>query len=62
MLILDPEKIVHELACLYVMLEIREGKLQSSPTDDIEKFLDHFKSIHAKFHDEIIGVKTESRD
>ena len=54
MLILDHEKIVHELSCLYMMLEIKEGKLESSG-DDVDAFIERFKHLYDLFHGEIYG-------
>ena len=53
-MILDHEKIVHELTCLYMMLEIKECILESSG-DDVDAIIERFKHLYDLFHGEIYG-------
>lgn len=46
---MDFEQVAHELAILYMQLEIKEGKLQSGNDEDLETFANEYKYLFGKF-------------
>ena len=45
----DLEKCAHDLAILYMQLEIKEGKIATSPDDDVTGFKNEYDFLFRKF-------------
>ena len=45
----DSEKCAHDLAILYMQLEIKEGKIITSPGDDVTGFKNEYDFLFHKF-------------
>lgn len=43
------EKRAHDLAILYMQLEIKEGKITYDIRDDVKPFLDEYQNLFSKF-------------
>jgi hypothetical protein len=50
---MDAEKRAHDLAILYMQLEIKENKIKSTTPEDIKGFADEYQHLYRTFHDQL---------
>ena len=53
---MDNEKRAHDLAMLYMQLEIKEGKLSATAPEDCKGFADEYKHLYDCFIEQFEDV------